>query len=401
MANQALAQQQAAATNKLLSFKCLADTVGKFEGTTDVRPFLKKVDTAMTQGGLTNEEAATMASFCFPDGSHAHKWLENRKNQGDLQNLDIWNPVTADPATNPPVAACAGGLRAALDNEFTLFMTEAEAHNALLTVKIQKKGMTFQAYAIALEEACLRHMEIAFKDIKSNYPQAFKDMFKKTLLNLAWEGMLPSYRSPFHQKLEDFTTLTALVKEMVKFEGREGRHLLQGSNQREVPKVTAASGSAPPATLPAETCAYCGIKNHTKPECKSRIHDEAAGEFRDRHKDYPLKTLAERRKLARGNDKDKKRAAGASSGKGGSAPPPPAQNDGQQRAAPAPQPSPFPQVSSAFMPAPYFQGTPPFQQYHPQYHPFPSSDPVGPFQYGGPTIAQQYPSENMTGAPPQ
>ena len=390
-------QAQLQATNKLLSFKCVADTVGHSDGTKDVRTFLKKVDTTMVQGGLTNEEAATMASFCFPNDSYAYKWLENKKNQGDLENLDIWNPVAADPTANPPVAERKRGQRAALDSEFTLFMTEAEAHQSLLAVKVQKRGQTFQAYAIALEEACLRHMDIAFKDTKANYPVAFKDIFGKTLLNLAWEGMLPQYRAPFHQKLEDFTTLSALIKEMVKFESREGRHLLLGANQREAPKAAAVLGSTPPAaSTMGETCAYCGIKNHTKAECKSRIRDEAAGEFRDRHKDYPLKTLAERRKLARGKDKDKKKAASATSGKSGAVPPPPAQSESQQRAGPLPQPVPtLPQVSSAFMPVPYFQGAPPFQQYQQQY-----SDPVGPFQYGGPTVAQQYPGD-MPGAPPQ
>ena len=387
-------QAQLQATNKLLSFKCVADTVGHYDGTKDVRPFLKKVDTTMVQGGLTNEEAATMASFCFPNESYAYKWLEHKKNQGDLENLDIWNPVAADPNANPPVVERKGGLRAALDNEFSLFMTEAEAQQALLAVKMQKKGTTFQAYAITLEEACLRHMEIAFKDTKANYPVAFKDIFGKTLLNLAWEGMLPEYRAPFHQKLEDFTSLAALIKEMVKFESREGRHLVQGRNQREVPRVAAVTGAAPPAaSATGEICAYCGIKNHAKPECKSRIRDEAAGEIRDRHKDYPLKTLAERRKLAKGKEKNR-RAAGATSGKSGAAPPPPAQSEGQQRAVSLPQPVPSQaQVSSAFMP--YFQGAPPLQQYQQQY-----MDPVGPFQYGGPTVAQQYPGD-MPGAPQQ
>ena len=398
MTHQGQQQQGLPQTNKLLSFKCVADTVGHYDGTKDVRPFLKKVDTTMVQGGLTNEEAATMASFCFPNDSYAYKWLENKKNQGDLENLDIWNPVPADPAANPPVTERKGGLRAALDNEFSLFMTEAEAQQALLAVKTQKRGMTFQTYAITLEEACLRHMEIAFKDTKANYPVAFKDIFNKTLLNLAWEGMLPEYRSPFHQKLEDFGSLAALIKEVIKFESREGRHLVQGRNQRDVPKAAAAMGAAPPAaSTPGETCAYCGIKNHTRPECKSRIRDEAAGVVRERHKDYPLKTLAEKKKLGlvKGAWKEKektKKAAGATPGRTGAAPSPPAQSEGHQRAVPLQQPvPPLPQVSSAFMP--YFQGAPP--QYQQQY-----VDPVGPFQYGGPSVAQQYPGD-MSGAPQQ
>ena len=388
--------QPTTAQSKLACLQVTAQAVGRYDGTKDVKPFLEKMDRAKVDGALTNAEAATVANMCFPDNSYVAGWIESKKDEGRLKNLDVWDSEPGDATANPVVPPKPGGLRAALEKRFTLLQTASEAFKALLSVKQQKPGCTFQAYAIRLEQATLRHLSVAHKNIKENNHAIFLEMLDSTLLNHAWEGMLPAYRAPFHQDMEKFKSLEELMTEMQKFEAREGSKLLGPPPPPSPPRVAGVSGQTPQSQQQqSERCRYCGIKNHTKEMCHTRRRDETAGLFREQHPDFPLKSRAERERIKWKQEQKEKKAAGTTTHTGltpnrnPTGTPPqsygqPQNMNGQSQC----------QVSSVFTPRnpPYQASSSHTQQ--PQLPPHPSL----PFQYYGPS---HYPNNASSGAPAQ
>ena len=118
-------------------------------------------------------------------------------------------------------------------------------------------------------------------------------------IKLLWGGLKQCYIQYLIPVEDTLTTAEDILNRCVAYEELQGGAVDLRVTHAQPQKTTIAAlqqqsnqrsqGSSGP-------CEYCGINNHSKPQCHIRRSQEKQGNYFDRHPRYPLKTAKERKK---------------------------------------------------------------------------------------------------------
>lgn len=303
-------------TSKLLHINNFTGEVNNVE---ELETFIEQLETAQDLLGesISNEVLASIAIMKLAPNSTAYNWFKVEKKKGILKNLNIWVPVEGVDATAdaPAVTARPGGLKEALQKEFVI-RNDLRAMTKLLAGLQQKSAERIQSFFYAIERKVFLYDEGVYgTDFTKNaaFKEAYERVHDATVFAYLYNGMRPQYRK--YCDTQTCTNVAELLKACKDFEnGEEGQALL-GPN-----KITTSTMSAMTSNPGIQqstgsnkiSCGYCGINNHGFEDCRRRLRDVGNGIIRDRHPEYPFKTMNqinnEKKKKKKQKEKEEKEA---------------------------------------------------------------------------------------------
>ena len=270
-----------------------------------------------------NKMLASVAVMKFAPNSTVFHWHKVEIKKGNLKNLDIWlpTPLIAANGDDPEVAAKPGGLKAALESSFVA-RKDLRAMTKLLSNLQQKPGEKIQAFAISIEAKVYKYEENIYGEeftTNNDMAVAYKTIHDSTVFAYLYNGMKASYRK--YCDTQKCDTAENLLKNAMDFENSEEgmKEIGISKIQPHISGMTKETSSSPSPSLKSqpkqEPCSYCGIYFHQWDDCKRRERDWAAGLTRNRHPNYPCKTLNQLKneKKKKKNVKDASKVSGMSS----------------------------------------------------------------------------------------
>ena len=275
---------------------------------TSLEEFVRRVDDAQANLKLSEGEAAILAISRLT--GFASRTIRPRlERDTDWKHPKAWKPPAGE----------EGGVKAVLIAYFGKESTDLNKIKQEFIECTQNLGEGIMRYELRVDDI-VNKIEATFftsGQMSRADPITLNDVTNALKTLIMSVGMRPKVRKAVEQ--HNPKTWKDIVKQAKTFEattdGREEVANTMGNRKvAAIQKATTAAEGHAAAAVSKDTsnmlCSYCGIPKHDKEMCFRKKRDEERGYIRDRHPDYPIKSVKEKKKKG---DKSWKKAAAMTS----------------------------------------------------------------------------------------